>query len=395
MVKHAVYIIAALVALAEWLYGMSIPLDFRVRGDAATYLATAQGFASLWQAFTHVGARANGLPLLEYALQGSPTAICLFMFAVHGAASLVLCRMVTRRGWIPANWQPALFALLVCFPPMVFHTTTPLADTFGADVIIIAFCALASGRWLGTAIGGLLLGYAITVRPAYIPGIAAFLVVWACRRSLRPFLAVACCLLYLAPTVIQCHEQYGSWSMQAPGLFDANLSMRSGIKGTQIPWWRSDLYASENIPTVPDPFMVGHFYHRCDVASVGDLASCLAGDPAASVVLVGKKLGGLHDYFRLTPYTEQMTPDGWIVAGRASGWIAIAGLAALLLGGATLLFRRRLGRWEIALLAFVVLQVASHLALHVEERYSLAWVPYCLAALVAVAALIVRARKRS
>lgn len=422
------YLGSLVVSMLLFEQGLRIPFAFRVRGDAYQYLEAARKFDSFWNALTHVGDRANGLPIFEYLLKQQnfasqnlvswTNAICISIFAIHLLASAYLTRTLIRKRWIASGpfWKWLLFSLLAIYPPMVMHASTPITDTFGASLLIFAVCLLAgvskgfSAKDVVRAVlSGALFGYAITVRPAYEAGALAFLLglgalslrAGAKKTASSVTVAIFGCVLYLAPTWIQCYERYQVIGVQSPETFDPVYHANAGLRGARLLWFRPELAYGREFPILPDAFMRMNFHDRCALKSIvgldtSSLTWCLASKPHLAPVLLAKKWIGLHDPFRLQPYTEMMTPAWYPWFARAFAGFAVWG--TLLLGiSVGLIFTNARGRasknahslilprdpWTGAILLFVAVLALQHLVLHVEERFSLAWSPYAFGALIA------------
>ena len=262
--------------------------------------------------------------------------------------------------------------------------------------MIVAFCLLATRQNLPKAVGiGLLLGYAITVRPAYGPGIMAMLVTYAVlKRSLHVGATALTTFLYLAPTLLLCHSQFGVFSVQAPATFSPLHSAQMGFRGARVLWFRPELAEGTDLPILSDPFLRGHFFDACKLESIlgwGDssLVGCLLSRPLDSLVFFGKKWIGLFDQFQLQPYAETITPSWYTWISRCSAALALWGEFILLyLGvrwGLRWLKDQKMPQTDPLLammVAFVAITTLSQLLLHVENRYSLVWIPYCVVALV-------------
>jgi hypothetical protein len=401
------YVASAGAASLLFFYGTSIPLDYRVRGDAAQYLSAARSFGSLGSALFHVGERANGLPFFEYVLRQNDlrlwtNVVCVALFLLHALACAALTRTLVLKRWIEPRpfWTWLVFSMLVAYPPMVLHTSLPVTDAFGSSVLVLAFCALARPRGLfRAAFAGAALAYAITIRPAYGAGVLAFLVGYATlsRRTRKPAtIALAAALLFLLPVGVESFSRYHEFAVQDPATFDPVFHAQMGLKGARLLWFRPDLAEGSEYPILPDAFMRSNFYNRCNLSSImgidsSSLTGCLLTRPIDSLLFLAKKWIGLFDPFRLQPYSEQLTPAwyGWLA--RAFSGIALWG-QFLLLGTAALALWRRLrdrsatiDPWSGAVVLFVLVVTALHLALHVEERFSLAWAPYAIAAWVGFA----------
>ncbi len=383
-------------------YGISLPIENRIRGDAFQYLAIAREYSSFWDAFFHVGTRANGLPLFEFFFRQSDLAnwalrITIAMFVLHIIASFCLCRVAVKRSWIPSHgiWSGLLFFLLAAYPPAVLHTTTPLTDTFGSDILIFAICFLTTGRWVQTILGGMLLAYAEIVRPAYGLAIMSLLFsvfvisFWQKQHRRLSVAAIAVTMFCLAPTWVSCYFKYGSFSVQDPATFLPVRHAQMGLKGTRILWFHPKLAHGDEFPVLHDRFLQEQFYDRCQLNAIfgigaSSLTGCLLATPMKSTIYFAKKQIGFFDSFRLQPYTELLTPDIYRWFARIWSAFALFGELILIITGLLELFGgiKTIDRWKTSVWIFSLTLILTHSLLHVEERFSLAWAPYCWIALV-------------
>jgi hypothetical protein len=399
-----------LVACLLFLTGMRIPFAFRVRGDAADYLAIARGLGSLKDVILYVGSRAPGFPGFEWLFRQENVkpwtdSVCLVLVIFHECVVGLLCATLVRLKMFARGsfsiWS--LFATLACYPAFVLHTTTPLTDTFGADWPILAFMllALTQGRrraWAAGMGAGVALGYATLLRPSYGPGCVVALVAFGFARWRShggwavALLASAAFGAVLLPTLASCHGRYGGLCVESPGTFSALAGARSGLRGARTLWFLPQLQGDGNAPTLPDAFMGLHFGNRCQLTSFAGLGSsgllgCMLSAPQYVPGLLFKKWTGLFDVFRLTPYTELMTPEWYPWLARTASSLAFAGQWVLLATGIGWIFRRTASRWEgnapvfVAVWLFSMTELSLHSLIHVEERYSLAWAAWCLVAL--------------
>jgi len=425
VIKFVIFGAAAAVALALFSFGLAYPFEARVRGDAYHYLLAADSFGSLSAALAFMGERTAGLPVFEFAVrrilgifvateqpQRWVDLICTSLLAIHLGSTWFFARWMRAAGCVrTTGGRHLLFFFLATFPALVGYTTTPLTDTLAIDLILCAGLLLAHSldasdlpRALAFGLAaGLAFGFSILVRSSSLPGIAAgLLVAFALSgsgvRRLRQAAVVASalgCLLVLAPYYGNCIRAHGTLCLQFPA-FDPVRSAQAGLRGARTPWSMRPT-AKDGIPTLPDPVMMANYGERCELTKMVGVASssftgCLLSRPLAMPAFLFKKWAGLFDHFRFTPYVETVTP-GWLLwlsrAYDALAWIGFA----LSFAVAVLAFRRREG-WNRARLAavqpalaalavYAVVMLAIHTALHVEDRYSFAWLPLCAVVLVA------------
>lgn len=419
--KTFAIVFTSAIAFRIFLFGLSYPLNTRVRGDALEYLKIADGFPSFTSALNYVGGRTLGFPVFEYAIHqllsvfSSPVFVLLWINAI-GAAMLMLH---IGAAWLFSTWaqrnrfiqsnitQYLLFFFLATFPALVGHTTTPITDTFSVDIIILGLIALDRSLHarniyvciLASCISALLLGYSILVRPASLIalGIALFvcasLALWGSRYGRIAFgTALVGCVAVLSPSFLNCGEKYGSYCLQSPETFNADSSIQDGLRGARVMWTRSNEFPG-TIPILADEVMINNYYRECHITAIfgiGDasLTGCLVARPVALPAFVVKKWIGLFDHFRFTPYLENLTPPWLRNLSRmysALAWIGFSLCFVAILElqaensqpNAPVQWINSLGAIFLASYSFVML--AQHTALHTEERYGFPLLPLCAA----------------
>ena len=432
--KNLFFILAGFgIALSLFYSGISVHFEFRLRGDAWSYMEIAQQFTSFSEALHYVGARTLGFPLFDYLFlyldsNGSMLAkvnhICLTLFIIHELTviwvwfSCIKIKLFTTS----SIYFGLLFLVLSAYPAMVMHTTTPLTDVFGMDLLLIGFSLFAwvindpsdltlRIRWGVTVFSGLLsgaiLGYAILVRPSYWPGVVGFLTVyilmtgvsrlllrnWSCRQSmLMCIVAVLALSAVIIPVMDHCNSRYHTLCLQDPKTFNVLGSTLVGLSSARTPWSYT-LSPEGVVPSYPDTFLVKNFHHRCPLTSVmgrltsdnSNLLSCMYHAPQLVVVYFIKKMTGFFDTFRMTPYTELSTPSWYIWMARFFSSIAFVGFWILLWEGAKGTYQLAVHRKPVSALiaaawSFCIIQVSAHSILHVEERYAFPWIPFCIIA---------------
>ena len=435
IVLHAfVFILIGLgLASALFYYGMNVPFEYRLRGDAWSYINLAHQFTSFGQALHYVGPRTLGFPLFEYLFiywDSSSTFvsrvdhICLTLFILHQLTSLWVCFMCIKCNVFKRSsiYLGVLFVVLAAYPVTVMHTTTPLSDVLGMDVLFIGFSLFAfvndgvlsypSKRQaqLSLCLGllsGCILAYAILVRPAYWPGVVGFLTAYVLvivanqiilpgakrLRSLLMWLFTIIALISIIMCVMdRCKARNHTLCLQDPQTFLALDSVKIGLSSARTVWHYNS--GPEGIPFYPDAFLLKHFYHRCPLTSVigtlnsdnSNLLSCMYHAPGLSVIYFFKKVTGLFDPFRMTPYTELITPVWYIWLARFFSSIAFVGFWILLWEGGKsayqfAVYRKPVSAFMAAAWSFCVIQVLVHSVLHIEERYALPWIPFCIIAI--------------
>ena len=414
-------------SIALFLYGIHVPFHLRVRGDAAEYLSIASQFGSLSDALHYIGARTPGFPLFDYLFihQGASepleigvNRICWALFFIHEGTVVFLCWICSKLNLFPQHsiYYGLLFLLLAVYPAFVMHTTSPLTDTFGMDLLLIVFSLFAWSECgafknnvtfiiLGV-VSGVLLGYAVLVRPAYWVAATGFLLVYAVMACMNRKLCkefnvysrfivvtsatmVFCALIW--PVLFSCKAHYGSLCLENPGTFPLLRHVKDGLVGARVLW---NLYPTplSIIPVVPDPFMVKFFYFRCPLVSIigtneQSLLGCLAQHPFHTVIFLLKKLIGFFDAFRITPYTELVTPAWYVWVSRAFSSLAFVGFVIALSQGVRsgwrlLVHRQPASTPFTAAWFFCIILLATHTLLHVEERFILPCIPLCFIGLL-------------
>jgi len=107
-----------------------------------------------------------------------------------------------------------------------------------------------------------------------------------------------------------------------------------------------------------------------------------------SLLFFLKKMIGLFDTFRLTPYTENITPFWYLWISRFFSSIAFVGFWIFLVDGCRCMIQFFRGRDTVitplfsALWMFCIAQAAMHSILHVEERFAFPLIPICLIAIL-------------
>lgn len=407
-------VLGLLVASALFYYGIQIPLAYRLRGDAFDYLNIAQHFKSFTEAFNYIGHRAPGFPWFDYLFlsKAAPTSlltvtnyVCFTLFLLHECTSLAFCFICAKLKLFTTQsiYFGLLFFLLAAYPAFVLYTTIPLSDVLGVDLLLIAFSLFAWGQNKATArslygciflsaLSGCLLGYSILVRPAYLPGISGFMLIFIVlnllRLNLRSLLISSVTILFLMtilfPVLKHCYASYHSVCLQSPFSVPMLESVRAGFRGAQTMWH----YSSNYFPIYPEPFFVHHFAERCPITTYiggsgapnSSVLGCFFHAPILSFIFFVKKMIGLFNVFRMTPYTELLTPMWYIWLSQLFSAFAFLGFWILLISGLRRWNRKTIPSLAAAIWAFCLIQACMHSLLHVEERYIFPLIPFCLLA---------------
>lgn len=410
---------ASIIASMLFLFGLTFPLSLRVRGDALGYLKIADSFSGLGPALTYAGDRTVGFPLFEYGVQQIlsiflPTvfllpwinAIGAAMLAIHLIAAWLFCAWAIDAGHIKFTaTRYLLFVYLASFPALIGHITTPLTDTFSIDVILLALVSLSYALramriqtiLILSVLASVCFGFAVLVRPASVIGLSiALLVCWGIswwgtpQSRITLSVAVVGYLTILAPSLMNCTQKYGSVCLQAPQTFNAVLSVREGLRGARLMWSQHNEIPGE-LPMVRDGIMFNQYYQQCRIDKViglGDasLTGCLLARPLTLPVFVAKKWFGLFDYFRFTPYMENLTPTWLKLLSRAYGALSWIGLSLCFV--ALVKLREKNVRSNLKqqlpselttiwLITYSAVMLVQHTALHTEERYGFPLIPLC------------------
>jgi hypothetical protein len=410
--------ITAAIAIKLFSFGLSYPLEFRVRGDAHQYLSVANQFDSFSSVWNYAGLRSVGLPFLEFVIkQGLATftsantfnawvdAICAAMLITHLATVWFFAKWARRTKLIQSeNGALFLFAFLGTYPALIGHTTLPLTDTLAIDLVLCAVISLEAAfnakrtpnALMLSGLSAFLFGSLILVRPGSLIAIAAALAaagaisLWGERRkSLLIGIAALGCLTTMAPFVSNCAQKYGEICLQSmiPGF---PQDAQAGLAGGRTLWARG--YTDDGIVrTLPDETMVSNYASRCRLTSLFGLADtsltgCLLSRPLAIPAYVGKKWIGLFDHFRFTPFLEDHTPFWLRWLSRAYDSLSWIGFALFFFSMIRMAKQESRSRLK-ALLAhnitpalltiYALLMLAQHTIMHVEDRYGFPVIPLC------------------
>ncbi len=427
---------AIAIALKLFAFGVGLPLNLRVLGDAYGYLVIADGLKTLADGFTFAGDRTIGFPIFEFAvhnvvglltssanLQQWVDAICLALLITHLIATWTFARWAKNTDLLKSENAPhLLFLFLATCPVLIGHTTTPITDTLAVDLLLLAVVATESVFQaqhrltiaLYSALAACAFASVILVRPSNMPGVGVALFVvagtsWfgARRNAIRVGAIALGCVFFLSPFYLNCTQKYGSVCLQSPATFNPILSAQEGLKGARTLWAGLPWTLPGQLPIVPDSFMVENYYSQCHIATIAGLSDtsltgCLLYRPLTTPILVVKKWIGLFDFFRFTPYLEAATPSSLRWLSRAYGALAWIGFAYSFLALYRWMRRESLSDMKLTLIKnpapllliwFTAVTLAQHTALHVEERYGFPLIPLCGLVLIMFGeAVVTRAR---
>jgi hypothetical protein len=419
--KILVIAFASAGALALFRFGLSYPLAIRVRGDAYGYLKIAESFDGFASAWSYSGDRTAGFPFFEYVMHQmlsifSPT---VFLLTWINAIGLTMLMVHITAAWLFAAWARCakiiesetannlLFIYLATCPVLIGHTTSPLTDTFSIDLILLALVLFASAlraRQIHicltfSVLAAVFFGFSVLVRPASLIALGlALLLCW--HLSLRiPWsgrLAIGAtligCLIVLAPSFFSCTQKYEIACLQSPKTFNAIASAQDGLRGARVMWSQQNDFPG-TLPMVADDTMFNNYYRQCQIQSIvgssdNSLTGCLLARPLTLPTFVVKKWIGLFDYFRFTPYTENLTPAWLRNSSRAYGalvWLGLSLCFVTLMKLREVEVRSNLRKLLAAntavvfLVSYSVVMLAQHTVLHTEERYGFPLIPLCAA----------------
>ncbi|MFZ2307997.1 MAG: hypothetical protein WAW34_11775 [Rhodoferax sp.] len=426
MVRVLAPAISMAVSFLLFLFGIDFPLNLRVRGDAYGYLEIASRLSDFTSIYQYSGDRAIGFPLIEFLIHGVISwffssvnltqwvnAICVVLYTVHMTASWLFSKWMKSTLVIKSEYSGYfMFFFLATYPAMVGYTTTPLSDTLAIDFMLLALVffdsALNNERrygWFTLSISAaVFLGFSILVRPALILGLAIALTVCGgisiCVGTRRIQVTIGtiivASILILAPYLANCKSTYGSYCLQSPKTFDANLSIQEGLRGARISWSKI-AKETEKLPMIDDSLMYNSYYKECNIEGLFglqrlSLTGCLLARPLSAPPFVVKKWIGLFDHFRFTPYLENLTPPWLRLLSRVYGAFAWLGLSLSFLiflkfketaakSNLQMLLTQNISLVLLASCSIVLL--AQHTVLHTEDRYGFPIVPICAALAIA------------
>jgi hypothetical protein len=410
--------ITTAVAIKLFLFGLSYPLEFRVRGDAYQYLSIANELDSLSSAWGYAGTRSIGFPFFEFVIkQGLLTFttantivawvnfICLALLIIHIATAWLFSQWARRTQLIHSeNGSFFLFAFIGTYPAFIGHTSAPLTDTLAIDLALCAVITLEAAfnkkrtlsALLFSGLSAFLFGCLILVRPGSLVGVGAALIavgaisLWGDRKKLLLIgVAALGCLTTVAPFVSNCTQKYEKICLQSmiPGF---PQDAQAGLAGGRTLWARG--YTDTGlIRTLPDEIMVNNYANRCHLTSLfglsdTSLTGCLLSRPHAIPAYIGKKWIGLFDHFRFTPFLEDHTPFWlrWLSRAYDSlSWIGFALFFFSIIKIAKQESRTRLKTLlahnitPALLTIYALLMLGQHTIMHDEDRYGFPIIPLC------------------
>lgn len=392
-------------------YAVSIPMSSRIRGDAYVYMMIANRFSSLRDAFTYVGDRTYGFPLFLYLVKAAASPATLgewvamasyCQFLLHVCACLFFYAAFLKEKFhktgLPVIAAPAITAALLAYPALVTYTTTPLTDTFCADLLMLAAAAWSASRkkkarpaivFIFCGACGLLLGYAVMVRPVLIISVAAFYVAsfydlmmnkkWRAEAARTVVMTVAALCLIL-PAMWNVWEAQGGIGLQDKGFVQKSVhgSMQIGLSAVRVYW--SNKNPSQNpLPGIRDPYLDEVYGKKCTVDSASSLVLCLLSQPQALPLYFAKKTIGLFDAPHLQPYAVDLTSDWFVPLERVFGTAAFCGFISLIIMTGAHLFSGLRPAWiELPWAVLVLIFILCHTLMHIEGRYGFPVVPFCL-----------------
>lgn len=218
--------VLAVAGVAPLVYGDAI--GYR---ETAIHLSAGDGFSSLkGGVLTPEVFRTPGLPLLLAPFATSDDGLALYLFILAVIAGILLPSFTYRiaRRMLPSGAALVAAALVAFEPHLVFFSVLPLSEVpfilFAYGAFVAALLAHERRAILWSAFAGALLGYAILIRPGFLPVfIAALLLVlgYQCARDrarLRFLLVTLVILLAtLTPWYVRTHRITGVYSLSEVG----------------------------------------------------------------------------------------------------------------------------------------------------------------------------------
>lgn len=409
---HCIIILVAaiLIAIKLYLYALSFPMEQRIRGDAYQYLSIANSFKSLSDAIFYVGDRTYGFPLFLYVIKKifSPTNVnewslhtSYVQFIFHILTVLYFLQFFIKkilRKFCDSNILPSLVAaIIIVYPPLVTYTSISLTDTFCADLIMwvaILYYAFSDDKKtpyliLIALLCGLILGYAIMVRPSFWPPSLMFLVGGIFELFLQKnrkkviLLKIASIALgismLLAPTVRHIWQNNHTIGIVNPTIFKnaTQNTLQDGLAGVRI-FWSGQHPSSKLTPGIYDPMLKQKFYNQCKIHSFSEWAICLSKDPLFIPVYFAKKILSLFDVPHLQSYTVDTTPHWFSPFARIFGMLSFCGVVSLIILIAHQKALNMLNSTIWPIIFFISTLILLHAMGHVEGRYAFASVPFLI-----------------
>ena len=398
-------------ALVWFAYVSSVGLPNRVRGDAVAYLRIAAGAEGLGDLLTYAGPRTLGFPLFlwlvrvpfelveplsDASLGAFVAVVSVILLVVHVAASSLFFGAMRRvlLSALRVTLHPAALALVIAYPSLVAHTTVPLTDTLGADLLMVGVALWVTPRSARVAVhrvlAGIVLGVLVLVRPSALPVVAVAMMAgivqaaWGARTDLPgALLAAALCAVVVGWQASTCAAAFGRICLVEPA--GGRRALAESVAWGSVSarhYWSRHSQDEEGRVILRDPLLARLVGERCRPENLKDILACVIANPAAVPVLMLEKSIGLFDAYHLQPYAVDVTPRWARWLGRGTGAVAFAGFAAVV---GWLFLVPRLARPFPSLLVLVVpaVHVAWHALFHVEGRYGLPAVPFALVVLVA------------
>jgi hypothetical protein len=408
--------LGAALALGLFLFACELPKEDRVNGDIIGYLAITARFGSLGDAFAYVGNRTYGYPLFVYLgfLSRSwlglantipwLTWVCSLLLAIHLGAALAFYRFFLRDKFLKAGLPRGLAAfsaaLVMCYPGLVAHTATPLTDTLSTDLLMVAaalYCASRQRKgpiaFAQASLCGLVLGYAIMVRPSFWPAVLAFygasLIEAAFPRANRSQLLASLLsmvigtLALILPALEAGSTAYNKPCLQNPKFVEACSAtcIQLGLYSVRV-FWSVKVNSKESLPGVRDPFLWATFGKDSGITTPRRLLGCLCSKPAAIPLYFAKKTMALFDAPFLHPYAIDKNPAWFPSIQRLFELGAFCGfIGALFWAAGWFFYKERIEFVEWPWLALISVLLLTHLIMHIEGRYGFPLIPFSIASL--------------
>lgn len=411
--SYIVLMLAFCIAFIFYRYGLSFPEGSRIGTDAWDYFVIASGFNSIPHAMSYVGNRTYGFPLFLYIIKIIFSPIDLndwavkasyVQFSIHTLTILSFYYFFIKKLFQKISTNNKFFTaiiagVIIVYPPLVIYTSLPLSDTFCADLIIVAAIfyfsldTVKKTRYIVILafLCGLILGYAVLVRPSFWPPIMAFyfgilielfanIKNW--NKNLFKFIVVAFgTSILILPTMRNLWNQEHTIGIQKSAHFknEKNITLHDGLAGVRIMW--STFHPSPKYhPGIYDPLLKKVYYDQCVINTVSDWSNCLLSKPLFIPIYFWKKTLSLFDAPNLQPYLTDFTPKWFTPIERIFGMLSFCGfISFIIILMNNFFFKKneiRLLTWPIIL--FVISFILLHAIGHVEGRFVFAAIPFLI-----------------
>ncbi len=393
--------------LGWFIFNQSI--DFKpypVAADAVSYATISNSFSSIWEALRYAGDRTFGFPFFLYLIKiifsvfGDLTPETLHrvqsltLFSIHSASSIYFF-LELRKHFHESNIliHPLFVLILLIHPGLISHTSVLLTDTLMTDLLMIIVALILRSKIhspksgiIGGLFTGILLGWAIAIRPFFIVSFFAFLALTILfsfkdfKKILLFFIpATLAAALALLPASLQCRNLYGKFCLQNPEFasYSVSTSLQLGLDSYRTYWSMRSALPSQ-IVTPKDELLESAYKDACDVSRISgpkEWIECTFSKPLLLPTYGIKKIIALFDHFILQPYAADVTPAWVRVYSRVFSSFAFGGFFLLL--WQIFYFFRNTNTQKALALSLPTLTLLFQIPMHVEGRYSFAVLPLC------------------